>query len=39
MTPDVNVVISHSEYTVLVVDDVVSNVLLLKVLLKTRSLR
>ena len=33
MTPDVNVVISHSEYTVLVVDDVVSNVLLLKVLL------
>ena len=32
MTPDVNVVISHSEYTVLVVD-VVSNVLLLKVLL------
>ena len=29
MTPDVNVVISHSEYTVLVVDDVVSNVLLL----------
>ena len=25
MTPDVNVVISHSEYTVLVVDDVVSN--------------
>ena len=33
MTSDVNVVISHSEYTVLVVDDVVSNVLLLKVLL------
>ena len=32
MTSDVNVVISHSEYTVLVVDDVVSNVLLLKVL-------
>jgi two-component system, sensor histidine kinase and response regulator len=26
MTSDVNVVISHSEYTVLVVDDVVSNV-------------
>ena len=26
MTPDVNVVISHSEYTVLVVDDVVKSV-------------
>ena len=33
MTADVNVVIDHSEYTILVVDDVVSNVLLLKVLL------
>lgn len=33
MTPDVNVVIDHSEYTILVVDDVVSNVLLLRVLL------
>lgn len=33
MTSDVNVVIKHSEYTVLVVDDVVSNVLLLRVLL------
>lgn len=33
MTTDVNVVIDHSEYTILVVDDVVSNVLLLKVLL------
>ena len=32
MTADVNVVIDHSEYTILVVDDVVSNVLLLKVL-------
>ena len=30
MTADVNVVIDHSEYTILVVDDVVSNVLLLK---------
>lgn len=33
MTADVNVVIDHSEYTILVVDDVISNVLLLKVLL------
>ena len=33
MTADVNVVIDHSEYTIWVVDDVVSNVLLLKVLL------
>lgn len=33
MTADVNVVIDHSEYIILVVDDVVSNVLLLKVLL------
>ena len=33
MTADVNVVIDHSEYTILVVDDVVSNVLLLKVCL------
>lgn len=33
MTADVNVVIDHLEYTILVVDDVVSNVLLLKVLL------
>ena len=33
MTADVNVVIDQSEYTILVVDDVVSNVLLLKVLL------
>lgn len=33
MTPEVNVVIDHSEYTILVVDDVVSNVLLLRVLL------
>lgn len=33
MTADVNVVIDHSEYAILVVDDVVSNVLLLKVLL------
>ncbi len=33
MTPDVNVAIDHSEYTILVVDDVVSNVLLLRVLL------
>ena len=33
MKADVNVVFGHSEYTVLVVDDVVSNVLLLKVLL------
>ena len=33
MAADVNVVIDHSEYTILVVDDVVSNVLLLKVLL------
>lgn len=33
MIADVNVVIDHSEYTILVVDDVVSNVLLLKVLL------
>ena len=36
MTPDVNVVISHSEYTVLVVDDVVSNVLLLKSVVNKR---
>ena len=36
MTSDVNVVISHSEYTVLVVDDVVSNVLLLKVVVNKR---
>lgn len=33
MTADVNVVIDHSEYTILVVDDVISNVLLLRVLL------
>ena len=33
MIPDVNDVIRHSEYTVLVEDDEVSNVLLLKVLL------
>ena len=39
MTADVNVVIDHSEYTILVVDDVVSNVLLLKVLLTNESLR
>lgn len=33
MATDVNVIIDHSEYTILIVDDVVSNVLLLKVLL------
>lgn len=39
MTSDVNVVIKHSEYTVLVVDDVVSNVLLLRVLLANEKFR
>lgn len=33
MAANVNVIIDHSEYTILVVDDVVSNILLLKILL------
>lgn len=39
MTPDTNVMIDHSEYTILVVDDVVSNVLLLKILLAKEKFR
>lgn len=33
MSTDLNVEINYSEYSILVVDDVISNVLLLKVLL------
>lgn len=39
MTTDLNVEINYSEYTILVVDDVISNVLLLKVLLSAQKFK
>lgn len=39
MTKELNVEIDYSEYTILVVDDVISNVLLLKVLLSSQKFK
>ena len=39
MTADLNAHIDHSDYKILIVDDVVSNVLLLKVLLKNEKFK